>query len=321
MQEFEIYAQRVIDGLDLSNAMKERIKQEIVAHLKDEMQRCFSEGLSQSEAQDAAIEHFGKEQIISWLVAQALEHRQARIRRLRTISAIVFAVLLVIISIGVGAWFKVFTDAVAGRDFVRSMPKFAWLVLYFGAGIGCLAILAMVVAKLFHVSRFLAGFCILTVLLVFYASMFLFGSIPLLHETIGTVRAGQSAYTHAVNSFLMRLYLCWLPTIVTGAIIAVLVRRRACIFWLAMSLATGLISAILWGFRLLPHPAPWMYWMKWPTLLSASLLVLVFVMLTGFLARSIAERFGCGKSRAPTKLSQSSQQANEQLQSEHLAEA
>jgi len=158
-------------------------------------------------------------------------------------------------------------------------------------------------------------------MLVFYASMFLFGSVPLLHETIGTVRASQSAYTRAVNSFLMRLYLCWLPTIVTGVIIAVLVRRRACIFWLAMSLATGLISAVLWGFRLLPHPAPWMYWMKWPTLLSAGLLVLVFVMLTGFLARSIAERFGWGKSHAPTKLSQSSQQADVQLQSEHLAEA
>jgi len=296
MQEFEIYAQRIIDELDLSGAMKDRIKQEIVAHLKDEMQRCLSEGITQAEAPAAAMKRFGEAQIISRLVAQALERRQARIRRLRTTSAIVFAVLLVIISIGVGAWFKVFTDAVAGRDFVRSMPGFAWwLVLYFGAGIGCLAILAMVVAKLFHVSRFLAGLSILAVAVVFYASMFLFGSIPFLRETIGTVRAGQSAYIRVVNSFCMRLYLCWLPTIITGAIIAVLVRRRACIFWLAMSLAIGLISAVLWGFRLLPYPAPWMYWIKWPKLLSAGLLVLVFVMLTGFLARSIAERCDWGQ--------------------------
>lgn len=300
MQEFEIYAQRIIDELDLSGAMKDRIKQEIVAHLKDEMQRCLSEGITQAEAPAAAIKRFGEEQIISRLVAQALERRQARIRRLRTTSAIVFAVLLVIISIGVGAWFKVFTDAVAGRDFVRSMPRFAWLVLYLGAGIGCLAILAMVVAKLFHISRFLAALSILAVAVVFYASMFLFRSIPFLRETIGTVRAGQSAYIRVVNSFCMRLYLCWLPTIITGAIIAFLACRRVSILWLSIAFATGFLSAVLWGFRLLPYPAPWMYWMKWPTLLSAGLLVLVFVMLTGFLARSIAERYDWGKSDGPS---------------------
>jgi len=300
MQEFEIYAQRIIDELDLSGSMKDRIKREIVAHLKDEMQQCLSEGITQAEAPSVAIKRFGEEQIISRLVAQALERRQARIRRLRTIIAIVFAVLLVIISIGVGAWFKVFTDAVAGRDFVRSMPGFAWwLVLYFGAGIGCLAILAMVVAKLFHVSRFLAALSILVVVVVFYVSMSLFELIPFLRETIGTARANQSAYTRALNSFLMRLYLCWLPTIVIGTIIALLVRRRVCIFWLAMSLTTGLISAVLWGFRLLPHTAWWMYWIKWPKLLSAGLLVLVFVMLTGFLARCIAERYDWGKSDEP----------------------
>lgn len=303
MQDFEIYAQRVIDGLDLSGAMKNRIKQEIVAHLEDEMQRCMAEGLSRAEAQDTAIERFGKEKIIGKLVAQALERKQVRFRRLCAAGAIVFVVLLVIISIGVGAWFKVFTDAVAGRDFVRSMPRFAWLVLYLGAGIGCLAILAMVVAKLFHVSRLLAGLCILVMLVVFHASMFLFESIPLLRETIGTVRADQSEYTRVANSFLMRLYLCWLPTIMTGTIIAILARRRACILWLFVSLATGLLSAVLWGFRLMPRPVPWMYWIKWPKLLSAGLLALVFVMLTGFLARSIAERYGCGDSCGAKRLS------------------
>ena len=297
MQDFEEYAQQVTDGLDLSDAMKERIKQEMVAHLEDEMQRCLSEGLTQAKARDAALERFGKEQTIRRLVAQALALKEARFRQLCTVGGIVFAVALVLVAIGIGAWLTVFKDAVAGRDFRNSMPGFAWQVLYFGAGIGCLAILAMVVAKLFRVSRLLAGLCMVVLIIIFWASMFLFHSIPLLRETIGTIRPGQSAQTLVAHSFLMRLYLCWVPTVIAGAIMFLSAKRRACILWLSVSFAIGLISAVLWGFNNLPRPAPWMYWMKWPKLLATGLLALLFVMLTGFLARSVAGRFGWCDSR------------------------
>lgn len=297
MQDFEEYAQKVIGGLDLSKTMKERIQQEVVAHLEDEMQRCLSEGLTHAKAHEAALERFGNEQTIHRLVAQALELKEARFRRLCTVIGIIFAVVLVLAAIGIGAWLTVFKDAVAGRDFRNSMPRLAWLAMYLGAGVGCLAILAMVVAKLFRVSRLLAGLCMIVLVVIFYASMFLFKSIPLLRETIGTIRPDQSAQTLVVHSFLMRLYLCWVPTVIAGVIISLLAKRRDLILWLSASFGIGLISAVLWGFNVIPRPAPWMYWMKWPKLLSTGLLVLLFVMLTGFLARSFDGRFSWGNSR------------------------
>lgn len=296
MQDFEEYAKHVTDGLDLSGAMKERIQQEVVAHLEDEMQRCLSKGLKPAKAHDAALERFGNEQTIHRLVAQALELKEARFRRLCTVIGIIFAVVLVLVTIGIGAWLTVFKDAVAGRDFRNSMPRLAWLVMYLGADVGCLTILAVVVAKLFRVSRLLAGLCIIALVVIFYASMFLFESIPLLRKTIGTIRSGQSAQTLVVHSFLMRLYLCWVPTVIAGVIISLLAKRRDLVLWLSASFSIGLISAVLWGFNRIPRPAPWMYWMKWPKLLSTGLLVLLFVMLTGFLARSVAGRFGWGGS-------------------------
>lgn len=297
MQDFEGYAQHVTDGLDLSDTMKERIRQEVVAHLEDEVQRCLAEGLEPVKAHDVALERFGNEQTIHRLVAQALELKEARFRRLCTVIGIIFAVVLVLVAIGIGAWLTVFKDAVAGHDFRNSMPKLAWLVMYLGAGVGCLAILAMVVAKLFRVSRLLASLCMIASVMIFYTSMFLFESIPLLRETIGTIRSGQSAQTLVAHSFLMRLYLCWVPTVIAGVIISLLAKRRDLILWLSASFGIGLISAVLWGFNRIPRPAPWMYWMKWPKLLSTGLLVLLFVMLTGFLARSVGGRFGWGNSR------------------------
>jgi hypothetical protein len=276
--------------------MKVRIQQEVVAHLEDEMQRCLSEGLTNAEAHNAALERFGDEQTIHRLVAQALELKEARFRRLCTVIGIIFALVLVIVAIGIGAWLTVFKDAVAGRDFRNSMPKFAWLVMYVGAGIGCLAILAMVVAKLFRVSRLLAGLCMIVSVMIFYVSMYLFQSIPLLRETIGTIRSGQSAQALVINSFLMRLYLCWVPTVIVGVVISLLAKCRDLILWLSASFGIGLISAVLWGVNHISCPAQWMYWMKWPKLLSTGLLALLFVMLTGFLARSVAGRFGWGNS-------------------------
>ncbi|MHC4170373.1 MAG: permease prefix domain 1-containing protein [Planctomycetota bacterium] len=320
MQSFEEYAQQVTDELDLSDVMKERIKQEIVAHLEDEMQRCLSEGLTQADAHGIALERFGKEQTISRLVAQALAQKQARFRRRCTVSGIVFAVGLILVAIGVGAWMTVFKDAVAGRDFSSSMPRLAWLVMYLGASVGCLAILAMVVAALFRVSRLLAALSIIAVVVIFYVSMYLFHVIPPLRETIGTIRAGQSGETRVINSFLMRLYLCWVPTVMTGAIMAMLARRRAYILWLSACFGTGLVSAVLWGLNSVTRPAPWMYWMKWPKLLATGLLALVFVMLTGLLARSISGRFGWGDCRRADKLTRGSEHIDVQSQSGRLAE-
>ena len=321
MQSFEEYAQQVTEGLDLSVAMRERIKLEIVSHLEDETQRCVSEGLGQAEAHDAAVERFGKEQTIRLLVAQALAQRQARFRRVCTMSGIISAVALILVAIGIGAWMTVFKDAVAGRDFYNSMPRLAWLVLYLGGGIGCLAILAMVVARLFRVSRLLAGLCMVALIAIFWVSMFLFHSIPPLRETIGTIRPGQSGKTDVTNAFLMRLYLCWAPTVITGIIMFLLAKRRACILWLSASFGTGLISAVLWGLNSLPRPVPWMYWMKWPKLLATGLLALVFVMLTGFLARSVAGRFGWGDRWETNRLPQDPEQIDAQLKLGRLAEA
>lgn len=321
MQDFEEYAQQVTDGLDLSDAMKERIKQEMAAHLEDEMQRCLSEGLTQARAHGAALERFGKEQTIGRLVAQALALKEARFRRVRAACAVGLGILLVIVCVVIGAWFNIFDDAVSGTDFVKSLPSFIWPILYLGTAIGCLTILAMVVAKLFGVSRLLAGLCTVALVVIFCASMFLFSSIPLLRETIGTIRSGQSAQTRVSNSFLMRLYLCWAPTVIAGAIMSLLAKRRTCILWLSVSFAVGLISAVLWGFNHLPRPAPWMYWMKWPKLLATGLLALLLVMLTGFLARSVAGRFGWGDCRRTNKLPQGSEQVDAQLQSGQPAEA
>ena len=166
MQNFEKYAQKVTEGLNISNSMKERIHQEVVAHLEDEMQRCLSEGLTHDEAHNTALERFGNEQTIHQLVAQALKLKEARFRRLCTICGINFTVVLVLIAIGIGAWLTVFNDAVAGRDFYNSMPKIAWFIMYFGAGIGCLVILTIIISKLFRVSMLLAGLCTIILIVI-----------------------------------------------------------------------------------------------------------------------------------------------------------
>ncbi len=291
MKEFEAYAQSVTAGLDLSEAMKTRIAEEVVAHLEDEAQRCRTEGMSPAEAQRAALERFGKGQIIGRLIAGALARKQWRFRQWCATRTAVVATVLVLASIAVGAWFTVFNDAVAGREFVQSLPRLVWFILYLGGFLGCLAILAVIVAPLFRVRWVIALLSFVAMALIFYASLSLFTAIPALRETIGMIRPGQSERTSVVNAFCMRLYLCWVPTVATGILLAFVSRRRARLLWLTAPLAIGLLSAAFCGFNRLSHPAPWMYWMKWPKLLSTGLTALVFVILTGLLARAVAERF------------------------------
>lgn len=297
MGEFEAYAQSVTCGLDLSEATKARIAEEVVAHLEDDARRCLAEGMSQGEARRAAVERFGKEQVIGQLIAGALERKQQRFRQLCATRTTVVTAVLVIVSIAVGAWFTVFDDAVSGRAFMQQMPRIIGPLLYVGGAVGCLGVLAVVVGPLFRV-RWLAAFssCI-AMMLIFFASVYLFDAIPALRETIGRSHPGQSGRTMALNALCMRLYLCWTPTVMTGIVVAAVGRRRGRILALAASLAIGLLSAALWGLNYLPSEARWMYAMKWPKLLSTGLLALVFVILTGVLARTIAERFGPDRNR------------------------
>lgn len=298
MGEFEAYAQSVTAGLDLSEAAKTRIAEEVVAHLEDEARRCVAEGMSPAEAQRAALERFGKEQIIGQLIAGALEQKQSRFRQWRAAKTAALATTLVIVSLAVGAWFTVFNDAVAGQAFMESLPRLVGPILYLGGATGCLAVLAVVIAPLFRVHWVVALSSFIAMVLISYASMSLFHALPALRETIGTIRLRQSEYTSVVNAFWMKLYLGGVPTVATGIIVAIVSRRRSRVLWLAVPFALGLLSAVLWGFNRLSHPAPWMYWMKWPKLLSTGLTALVFVILTGLLARAVAERFQQGRNPA-----------------------
>lgn len=298
MSEFEEYARSVTTGLDLPEAMKIRIAEEVVTHLEDETRRCMTQHMSRPDAERAAIERFGGEQTIAQLVAQALERRQTRFRLSRSLKMALAATLCVVLSVAVGAWFTIFKDAVAGREFMSRLPEMIGMTLYAGGFFGSLAILGVIVAVIFRVRKSVSIAAFIVVAIIFYASMNVFSAIPALRETIGTIRGGESEYTLVLHAFCMRLYVCWVPTLVTGIIIAVLVRRRAYLLWGAATLIIGLLSSLLWGFNHLIYKAPWMYWMKWPKLLSTGLLALVFVMLAGFLARAIAERFGWNLDRS-----------------------
>ncbi len=294
MSEFEEYAQKVTSGLDLPEAMKVRIAEEVVAHLQDETRRCMAQNMSRPDAERAAIERFGQEQIIGQLVAQALERRQARFRLMQNLRMAVAGVACVAISVSVGAWFQVFNDFVSSQRFMESTPAMVGPTIYVGGCAGCAALLIVVLANVFRVRKSLATAVGVIVASVVVASVLSFGVLTP-HLPTDIVRGEGTDFTRFVGAFFARLYLCWVPTFTTGLAMFILARRRrACLSWLGAALATGFLSAIVIGINSMPYKAWWMYSTKWPTLLATGLLTLVFVMLAGFLARALAERFGAG---------------------------
>jgi hypothetical protein len=306
MNQFEAYAQRVTAGLDLPESAKLRIAAEVVAHLEDETQRGLRQNLSRPQAERRALELFGRDQLIRQWVAQALAPKQARFRRSRNLKLAVGFALGALFSIAVGAWFTVFNDAVSGREFLEKLPALAGAILYLGGCLAVLAVLGMIVAAIFRVSKSLSIAACLAVALLFFLSMTVFRAVPALRSTIGTIREGQSPWTTVQNAFAMRLYLCWIPTLLTALLTLCLVRLPAPLLKFTASpspvrpptrllrfaapFTLGLLSAFLWAFNYLERPAPWMYWMKWPKLLSTGLLALIFVTLAGLLAQSLAAR-------------------------------
>ncbi len=296
MSEFAQYARSVTTGLDLPDAVKTRIAEEVVAHLEDETQRCMSQNMPRPEAERVALERFGQEQIIGQLVSQAMARRQARFRLRQNLRMAVAGLACVIISVSLGAWFQVFDDTFSSRRFMGSLPSMVGPTLYLGGLVGCLIFLAALVAGIFRVRRSLAIVSGAIVLLIFYAAEWIF------HVTLGprlaAARMEETEYVRLIVSLCTRRYLCWVPTLVTGTLMLILVPRRAYLIWLGLTLAAGLFSTLLMGIDSLPYQAPWMYATKWPKLLAAGLLWLVFVLLSGFLARAIAERFGWSTGQA-----------------------
>ncbi len=291
MSEFEAYAKNVTSGLDLPETVKTRIAEEVVAHLEDETRRCMSQNMPRPEAERAALERFGREQIIGQLVAQAMERKQARFRLLQNLRMAVAGLACVVISVAVGAWFQVFDDTFSSHRFVGSLPEMVEPTLYVGGLVGSLVFLAAVVASIFRARKSLAIVSSIIVLLVFWASGWVFDTM-VAPRLLGDFQGRETEYIRLVDSFSRRLYLCLVPTLVTGTLIWILAGRRAYLSWLGLVLAAGLLSTLFACIDGLPYRSPWEYSTKWPKLLATGLLTLVFVMLAGFLARAIAERFG-----------------------------
>jgi len=139
----------------------------------------------------------------------------------------------------------------------------------------------------------------LFVLFTFFVTVLIFKNITLLREKIGVIHGDETFYISLRNAFLMRLYLCWVPTTIIGIAGLLLTRKRKCILLFCSSIGIGLLSAGLCGINRL-RGVPWLNFMKWPKLLSTGLLALVFVILVGLLSvaitnRSKAELSGAGR--------------------------
>jgi hypothetical protein len=291
MSEFEVYAQNVTSGLDLPEAAKNRIAEEVVAHLEDEARRCMTQNMSRPEAERTAIERFGREQTIGLLVSQAMERRQVRHRLLQNLRMAATAGLCVTVSLAIGVWAQAFNDAVSQGDFMKSLPVMVGPTIYIGGCTGCVALLTAIVAAIFRVRWSLAIASSVIVLLVFLASAWVFDT-AIAPRLLADFKGRESEFIRLVDSFSSRLYLCAAPTCVTGILMLALARRRAYVWRLGVTLAVGLVSTLFMCIDGLPYQTPWTYATKWPKLLAAGLLTLVFVLLAGFLARAIAERFG-----------------------------
>jgi hypothetical protein len=299
MQELETYAKNITDRLDLPEATKNRIEEETIAHLEEGIQHCLAKGLSQEDALHASIEKFGKEDVMAKLVSDALSNKQRRFRLQRALQMFGVAVLLIILTVVVGAWFNFFDDMVSGLSFARTMPDYMRAILYLGGAIGCIVVLSLIARKLFHTRMILVIFSALFVLFTFFVTVLIFKNITLLREKIGVIHGDETFYISLRNAFLMRLYLCWVPTTIIGIAGLLLTRKRKCILLFCSSIGIGLLSAGLCGINRL-RGVPWLNFMKWPKLLSTGLLALVFVILVGLLSvaitnRSKAELSGAGR--------------------------
>jgi hypothetical protein len=290
MQSLEMYLKNITEPLDLSESMKRRIKEESIDHLEEEIQHCLANGMSREDAEKAAIEKFGKSEVMAKLVGDALSNRQRRFRLQRSLQILGIAAILVVLSIIVGFWFNMFDDAVSGEDFVHTMPRYVWTILYVGCMIGGITILSALTCKLFHVRTILVIFSALAVLATFFAAVFIFDNIPLLKEEVGFTHGNETPYVLAFKAFCMRIYLCWIPTIIVGIAILLLACKRKYVLLLCVSLCIGFLSAAFFGISRLGNLPIWLYFMKWPKFLSVGLLAMLFMMLTGILSISIMDR-------------------------------
>lgn len=289
MEHFEDIARGLTEGLDLSKRVKRRIAEEAQAHLEDEMQQCLAEGMGEDEAREEAQRRFGETGALNGLIAAALARQQARHRRIRSVLVALGAGALLLTVLVVGAGFQVFDDLVTGDSDLPSVPLWAKKTLYCGVFVAFLFLLMVAAAKLFRrrvVHALIAGILVWATM---FASQIVFAHTPL-RGTIGWISPGESATTLAAESFFMRLYLCWAPTLVLGGLCIALCRDRAAVTWLVRILAVGALSASLWGLNRLGRYGRWLHAYKWPKLAAGALLALVFVLLVALLARAIGRQ-------------------------------
>lgn len=130
---------------------------------------------------------------------------------------------------------------------------------------------------------------ILAVVLVigaFLTSMSAFEMTPL-RESIGMIREGDPPETLARNSLLLRLWICWCPTLLVAVMALAVSRRREVWLGLCVAVISGAASALLWGANYSACRPVWFRILKWPKFLSTGLLFLVAGTLTFVLAKAI----------------------------------
>lgn len=296
MSKLEDYIRSITKDLDLPPVVIARIQDEALAHLDDERARCEADGFAESESEDAAIERFGRHDVIAGMIDAAMAERQASYRRSRNIYWALGVGVLILVGVVIGGWFTAFDDAVSG---IGDLPFEVFRVVYVGGGILCLSLLAIIAACMFRVK---IGYMLIAIPLV-ASSFYLARQFPVSRELFyippGLYEEPGIDWNAARLFFYMRLYVCWVPMIAIAPVTLLLKRNREIVTWLIIAAGIGLLSALLWSLNYgnFYWTAPWLFAFKAPKLLSTGLMAAAFMIQAGALGRAMQARFQKTNSR------------------------
>jgi hypothetical protein len=291
MAGFEDCARRITEGLELPKAVKEEIRQEALAHLEDEAERLVAGGKTREEAESAALEAFGRADVIGGLVDEALGRMQRRFRMGRFIRQWAIYAALVAVVFGMGIAVAPLSDYLNGL--MLSNRSDGTVIPVMAASL--LAIIAVVLVAATGLSG--ARWWVTAICAIAVFGLYFFSTVLL--RTTGLAGAAVFAAKRLSPTallFAFGLFFGWVPALFAGVGVIFIKRdRRGAILMMAV-FAIAILEASLWALGA-AQPRQVLYYgqelpTNWAWVAARGVTAVVFVMITWLLARVATLRWG-----------------------------
>lgn len=210
----------------------------------------------------------------------ALTREEVQAGRRRAARAIAWTAAVAMGALAAGILLQVAGDPAGGS----ATARYVTVGLFIAAATATAGDMMAGLSRLTRTPMTAVALAIILVLFCFFIGVFLFELSPL-RNTVGYIHGDESDRQLAINSALMRLWLCDVPVLMVGVGVMLLSRRREPFLWLAGAMMAGFLSALLLGWNR-GGGVPRLFPMKWFKLASTALVPAVFVMLVMAVVRA-----------------------------------